>query len=357
MADVSVESQSSAMSPSLWLEKGFGLAFPFIVALVVAAVILLAIGENPIDIFSLMAKESFGSERRIAATLSAATPLLFTAVATAICFRTGVFNVGVEGAFVVGGIAAAFIGFSLPAGMGFTIILFAFAFAALVGAIWLYIPGVLLAKLQVDEVVSTLMLNFVAFGVTGYLVNGPLLSEVSGNNVTPPVHEAAELTRLMPPSTLHAGFIVGILVVIAYAVWARRTPTGFSAAMVGYSQRFSRAVGISVPASIILVMVLSGVVAGFGGASHALGQLHRFSDGFSAGYGFTGMAVALLGRNSAIGIVLGAILFGALASAGTTIQLFSNIPLDLVNIIQGTVMIFAVVEIGRLRFLSRRAAP
>ena len=158
----------------------------------------------------------------------------------------------------------------------------------------------------------------------------------------------------MPPSTLHAGFLVGLLCVAGYGIWCRNTPAGFEGALVGQNPRFARAVGISVPTVIILVMVLSGVIAGLGGASHGLGQMHRFSDGFSPGYGFTGMAVALLARNHPIGILFGAILFGALASAGTTIQLFSSIPLDLVNIIQGTVMIFAVIEAGRLMKLRRR---
>lgn len=336
-----------------WIERSVGLAFPFLVALFVASLVLLTIGENPIDVFALMADESFGSQRRIAATLSAATPLLFTGVATAICFRSGVFNVGVEGAFVVGGLCGTFAGFALPASFGLALIPMAFGAAAVASALWLFVPGYLLARLEVDEVVSTLMLNFVAFGITGYLVNGPLLSELSGNNVTPLVHEAAMLPRLLPPSTLHAGFLLGLLVVIAYGLWARRTPAGFEGALVGSSKRFAMAVGISIPAAIILVMVISGIVSGLGGASHALGQLHRFSDGFSPGYGFTGMAVALLGRNTAIGILLGAILFGALASAGTTIQFFSDIPLDIVNIIEGTVMIFAVVELGRLGILRR----
>ncbi|MCP4319363.1 MAG: ABC transporter permease [Hyphomicrobiales bacterium] len=340
---------------SLWLEKGIGLAFPFLVALLVASLVLLLIGENPIDVFSLMFAESFGTQRRIAATLSAATPLLFTGIATAICFRSGVFNVGVEGALVIGGLCAAFIGFTLPAAMSVTLIPLAFGFAAIVSAIWLYIPGVLLARYEVDEVVSTLMLNFVAFGITGYLVNGPLLSEISGNNVTPLVHEAAQLRRLLPPSTLHAGFLVGVALVVIYGIWTRRTPSGFESALVGQSKRFSSAVGISIPTTIVLVMVLSGVISGMGGASHALGQLHRFADGFSPGYGFTGMAVALLGRNNALGIFLGAVLFGALASAGTTVQLFSDIPLDIVNIIEGTVMIFAVVELGRITLLRRRS--
>ncbi len=336
-------------------ERTLALVFPFVAALVVSGLVLLAVGENPFDVFALMAREAFGSERRIAATLSAATPLLFTAVATAICFRCGVFNVGVEGAFVLAGLAGAFIGFTLPAGFGVALIPLAFAFAALVAALWLYVPGLLLARYSVDEVVSTLMLNFVALGIAGYLVNGPLLSKVSGNNVTPLIHEVAELPRLLPPSTLHAGFYVGLLMVLAYGLWTRRTPSGFEGGLVGLNQRFSRAVGISVPGAIILAMVLSGIVAGFGGASHALGQLHRFAEGFSPGYGFTGMAVALLGRNTAVGILFGAILFGALASAGTTVQFFSDIPLDLVNIVEGTVMIFAVVEISRFAWRRRRS--
>ena len=336
-------------------ERTLALVFPFVAALVVSGLVLLAVGENPFDVFALMAREAFGSERRISATLSAATPLLFTAVATAICFRCGVFNVGVEGAFVLAGLAGAFIGFTLPAGFGVALIPLAFAFAALIAALWLYVPGLLLARYSVDEVVSTLMLNFVALGIAGYLVNGPLLSKVSGNNVTPLIHEVAELPRLLPPSTLHAGFYVGLLMVLAYGLWTRRTPSGFEGGLVGLNQRFSRAVGISVPGAIILAMVLSGIVAGFGGASHALGQLHRFAEGFSPGYGFTGMAVALLGRNTAVGILFGAILFGALASAGTTVQFFSDIPLDLVNIVEGTVMIFAVVEISRFAWRRRRS--
>lgn len=329
---------------------------PVVIAFLVGGVVLALIGENPLDTYALMASEAFGSTRRIAATLSAATPLLFTAVATAICFRTGVFNVGVDGAFVVGGLAAAAAGAMLPATTGWTIVPLAMAAAMAVAAVWLYVPGALLARLNVDEVVTTLMFNFIALGFTGFLVNTVLLSESAGNNTTDTVHAAAKLTRLLPPSTLHSGFLIGLACVLAYAVWTRWTPAGYEARLVGLNQRFARAVGVSIPSTIILVMVISGLVAGLGGASHALGQVYKFSDGFSAGYGFTGMAVALLARNSATGIVFGAVLFGALASAGTTIQLFSDVPLDIVNIIEGTVMIFAVMELGRLTWHRLRRA-
>lgn len=334
------------------LDRGIGLVFPLVVALAVSALVLVAVGENPVAVFGLMASEAFAGEKRIAATLSAATPLLFTGVATAICFRSGVFNVGVDGAFVLGGLAAAFVGFSLPGSLGLALPVLSLAFAMLVGGLWLFIPGVLLARLKVDEVVSTLMLNFVAAGIAGFLVNGPLLSPAAGNNMTPLVAPAAELKRLLPPSTLHAGFVIAMGVLVAYAVWTQRTAIGFEAALTGLNRRFVRAMGISIPSVIITIMIISGLIAGLGGGAHALGQLHRFSEGFSPGYGFTGMAAALLGRNTATGIFFGAILFGALASAGTTVQLFSSIPLDLVNIIQGTVMIFAVVEVARMRLLS-----
>ena len=153
-------SAKTGLPIQVMLEKSIGLAFPFIVAIVVSGIVLLMIGENPLDIFSLMLQEALGSSRRTAATLSAATPLLFTAVATAICFRSGVFNVGVDGAFVIAGLAAATIGYGLSESMGFFIVPVATLGAAVVGMSWLYVPGYLLARLQVDEVVSTLMLNF-----------------------------------------------------------------------------------------------------------------------------------------------------------------------------------------------------
>ena len=328
---------------------------PVAIAFFVGALLLFAIGENPLDIYWLMLNEGFGSARRFAATLSASTPLLFTAVATAICFRAGVFNVGVDGAFILGGLGAAYVGVALPVSMGWGIVPIAILVAMLIAAFWLWIPSILLARLEVDEVVSTLMLNFVALGISGFLVNTILLSQTSGNNTTETIHQVSELSRLMPPSTLHSGFLLGLVCVFGYAVWTKRTPYGFEAELVGLNSRFAHAVGISIPSTIVLVMVISGLVAGIGGASHALGQVHKFTDGFSAGYGFTGMAIALLARNSAIGILFGAILFGALASAGTTVQLFSDIPLDIVNVIEGTVMIFAVIEFGRLT-LWRRAS-
>jgi simple sugar transport system permease protein len=170
------------------------------------------------------------------------------------------------------------------------------------------------------------------------------------NSSTPLVAESAFLPRLLPPSQLSVGIVLALALVIAYGVWVRSTPLGYELRMVGANPRFSAAHGIPVGRVVIVAMLLSGLIGGLGGGVHALGTVHRFVQGFSPGYGFTGIAVALLGRNSALGVVVASILFGALASAGATVQLFSGIPLDIVRVLEGTVMLFAVVQI----FTGRR---
>jgi general nucleoside transport system permease protein len=299
---------------------------PLAIALVVGALLLVASGRNPFEIYGLMVTEGFGGVSRIAATLSAATPILMCAVATAISFRAGVFNVGVEGGFYVGGLAGAVVGFTFTSLPSPVLIVAELAVGAAFGAALMTLPGFLKARLGVDEVVSTLMLNFVAINLTGFLVNTVFLAPRTGNSSTPMIVQSGWLPRLVPSSTFNFGFIIALVLLVAYHLWDRYAPLGFEARMTGQNARFSRAVGIDV---------------------------HRFTAGFSPGYGFTGLAVALLGRNSAIGMLLGSILFGALASAGTTIQLFSDIPIELVDVLQGTVTVFAVVRLGQFTLRRR----
>jgi simple sugar transport system permease protein len=168
------------------------------------------------------------------------------------------------------------------------------------------------------------------------------------------IAEAGWLPRIAPPSTLSLAFILALALLVLYAVWDRLTPLGFEARLNGLNPRFSRAIGIDAQRLILKVMILSGAIGGLAGSAHALGVTHRFVVGFSPGYGWTGLAVALMGRNSAIGMLIGAIVFGALDSAGTTVQLFSDIPLEIVDVLQGVVTIFAVVRFARL---ARRRSP
>jgi len=329
---------------------------PLAIAFFVAGIVLVAADHNPFKVYWLLIEESFGGTRRIAATLAAATPLILTGLATAVAFRAGVFNVGVEGCLYAGGLMAAFVGFTLIDLPAVLLIPAALVAAGLIGALWMLVPGVLKARLDVDEVVTTLMLNFVAIGITAFLTNGIFLAPGAANSMTPLVAAGARLPKLLPPSTLNAGFLIAIACLLLYWWWGKRTVLGFETRLSGLNPRFATAAGIDVPSLVIKMMLLSGLIGGLAGGIHALGTVGRFVAGFSPGYGFTGIAVALLGRNSALGIMLAAILFGALATSGATIQLFSDVPIEIVNVVQGLVMIFAVAKVGLLWSRRKSAA-
>lgn len=333
-----------------------GLALvPIAAALVVGGIVLGATGWDPLSVYRLMLRESFGSWASIESTLAAATPLLFTGLATAIAFRAGVFNVGVEGSFVLGGLAGAWVGAELTGVGGWLVIPVALVAGLVVGGAWAAPPAILRARLGVDEVVTTLMLNFVAISLASWIVNTVLLAEGTANSASPLISERAELPGI-GGGTLTVALPLALVAIAIFAAWIKHSVSGFEVRMTGVNPAFARAAGVSVRRVIVTAMAWSGLVAGLGGAAHALGVVHRFVDGFSPGYGFTGIAIALLARNGAVGIVLASILFGALSSAGATVQLFSDIPLDIVDVLQGTIMIFAAVQVVDVRRRMRRGA-
>lgn len=331
-----------------FLKPLFAALQPLLLALVLGAVVLAIAGHNPLEVYRLLFIESFGSTKRIASTLAAATPLIFTGLATAIAFRTGAFNVGVEGCVNVGGLAAAFVGFTFVSLSGYVLLPMAILASMVVGALWMLIPALLKSRLDVDEVVTTLMLNFIAISLTAWLVNGPLLAPGAANSATPMIDQAARLPKLMRGSTLNAGFLIALGCVVLYWLWGKWAALGFETRIAGMNARFATATGLNVPGLVFRMMLLSGVIGGLAGGVHALGTVFRYVSGFSPGYGFVGIAVALLGRGNAWGMLLAAILFGALATSGATIQLFSDVPIEIVNILQGMVMIFAVARLGNI---------
>lgn len=315
-------------------------AVPVVIALIIGAIALLIGGQQPLEIYGMLVQEAFGDGARINATLTAA-----------IAFRGGVFNVGVEGSFAFAGLAAAVVG-ARVGGMPPVLAITACCVAGiLAGMLVALVPALLRTWLKVDEVVSTLMFNFIVTGVIAWLVQSFFLAPGQANSSTEYVAESAELPPLMPPGQLSAGFLIAIVLVAFYAVWVKRSQLGFEFDAVGGAPRFSSAQGLRVRTVLMTAMLASGAIGGLGGAVHALGVVHRFSVGFSANFGFTGIAIALLARFNPVGVVVGAIAFGALAAAGATVQLFINIPIQLIDILQGTVMMLAVAQfaIPRLR--------
>jgi ABC-type uncharacterized transport system permease subunit len=326
---------------------------PFVIALAVGALVLAVTGRDAVGTYALLVEQSLGGAQAIANTLVAATPILFTGLATSIAFRAGVFNVGVEGSLYVGAFAAAWVGFSFTTLPGPLLVLFAVVLGGLAGVAWAIVPGALRACWRVDEVVTTLMANYVAILLTSYLVNYWFLAPGVANSMSPLVAEQARLSPLLASTQLTLAFPVAIVATFLYWLLFRATTVGYRLRIVGQSPRFATASGIHVARAIVVAMAISGLLGGLAGAFQILAVNYRFIANFSPGYGFTGIAVALLGRNNALGILAAALFFGALANGGSMIQLFSDIPLDLINVVQGTVMIIAVIELRRLGRLVR----
>lgn len=339
---------------SKW-NTGARFAATFLIALTVGAIVISVSRQSPREAYSLLLAGAFGSREGVADTLLCATPLILTGLATGVAFRTGVFNVGVEGCLYLGAFAAAWVGFTFTSLPRWVLIPLAVVLSSLVGGVWSLLPAALKVRLGVDEVVSTIMLNYVAMLFTSYLVNYPFLPPGVANSMSAPVATQARLARLLPPSQLNTSLIWALLAaaIVAWLYW--KTTLGYEMRMVGSNSAFARVCGVNVGAVIYKSMWISGMLGGLAGAAQVLGVNYRFIDGFSPGYGFDGMTVALLANNDPAGIVVGALLFGALRNGGSTIQLFSSIPMSLVDILQAVVVLLVTAELAlpRLRYRKR----
>ena len=323
-------------------------------ALLAGGIILELSGKDALDTYGVLFEWGLGTPRARANSLLAATPIIFTGLGTAIAFRAGIFNVGVEGSLYMGALFAAWVGFTFTDLPALPLIALAFAVGAVAGGLWGLVPGYLKARLRVDEVVTTIMLNYVAIEFTSYMVqSGPFFVPGMANAMSKTVAEQAQLPQLVERSQLNASFVLALLAVVVVIILMSRTRLGFSARMVGDNPLFARWSGIMVGRTILLVMFLSGLFGGLAGAGQVLGVHYNFTARFSRGFGFDGMTIALLGRNSPVGVLIGALLFGALRSGGTTIEVFTDVPIDLVDIVQALIIFFVAIDLN-LDFLSRR---
>jgi simple sugar transport system permease protein len=336
------------MNPVIRVTKLGRVLLPISIALLIGGAVIALSGDNPLLVYGLLLREAFGGLYQIQSTMSSSTVLLFTATATAISFRAGIFSLGAEGSLLAGGLAAAVTGSMLTFAspwIGIPVVLLVATASGVVAAV---VPAVLRAWLDVDEVVTTLLFTFVVAGLVTWLVQSRFQAEGQANSATPYVQESVELPRFTFGPEVSLGFLIGILAVCAYAVWGYKTTSGYSARMLGASPQFAAATGIRTRWVILVVMLATGAVAGLGGGVHLSGLVHRYVDGFSAGYGFTGLAIVLLARFNPWGIIAGAIFFGAITSAGGTVQMFADIPLDIVQVLQGLVMIAVVADFTQL---------
>jgi ABC-type uncharacterized transport system permease subunit len=273
-------------------------------------------------------------------SLVATAPYIFAGLAVALGFRCGLFNIGAEGQLFIGALTSVWVGYSIK-GLPWVIHLpLAVLGGALGGAIWGAIPGFLKARTGAHEVINTIMLNYVAFRLSDYMLTGPM--QRSGYNpVSPPIERSAWLPRFFPdPLRFHAGFFLALAVAAVVYVFLWKTTWGFEIRTVGANPDAARYAGISVTRNFVLAMALSGALAGLAGANEVLGVNHYLAQGFSSGYGFDSIALALLGRSHPVGVVLASLLWGLLRAGAIRMQSRARIPIDIIGIIQAMVIVF-----------------
>ncbi|MBP1702065.1 MAG: putative transporter permease protein [Chloroflexi bacterium] len=290
-------------------------------------------------------------------SLVAATPYIFGGLSVALGFRVGLFNIGAEGQIFMGAIFAAFVGYSITGLPALIHIPLTFLAGALGGAFWGFIPGWLKAKTGAHEVINTIMLNYIAFRLSDYLLTGPMQRPDSFNPVSPTIMDSAKLTRFFDdPIRLHLGFIIALG--MAWLVWwfLFKTEWGFYLRSVGANLHAARYAGMNVPLAIILGMTLAGALAGMAGGNEVLGVNYNLAMAFSSGYGFDSIAIALMGKSHPLGVVLAALLFGALRNGATSMMLATGIPIDIISIVQAFVLVFVAAP-AIIRTIYRLKPP
>jgi general nucleoside transport system permease protein len=328
------------------------------------------------DAYSALFTGAFGSPSRILAALQsgnaedirkainpffeslvAATPYIFGGLAVALGFRAGLFNIGAEGQIFVGAIFAAYVGYSFQGVPAFLHVPMAFLAGAIGGGLWGFIPGWLKAKTGGHEVINTMMMNYIAFRLSDWLLTGPMKRPGTPNPVSPTITDSAKLYRFFgDPIRFHLGFFIALGVAWLVYWFLFKTKWGFDLRAVGSNPHAARYAGMVVPLTIILAMVLSGALAGMAGANEVLGVNYNLAMAFSSGYGWDSIALALLGKSHPAGVVISALLFGALRNGATNMQLKTDIPIDIISVLQAFILVFVAAP-AVIRTIYRLKAP
>lgn len=331
-----------------------------VVALLLGGVVMLLTGVDFGRIglaYSALFIGAFGSISAISETLTAAAPVTLAALGIALGFRAGLFNIGAEGQMIVGGLASVYIGFAVTGLPIFIHLPLALLAGAIMGALWGALPGWLKAATGAHEVITTIMLNLVAMQLTTFLLRNPPLqrpgrTDAISQNVLPSAQLPKLLDWIDPNLRLNAGILLALVMVFLLYWLLFRTTTGFEFRAAGLNPSAARYAGMRSSLITVVVMALAGALAGLAGANQVLGVLGRATIGFTAGAGFNGIAVALLGRSHPVGVLLAGILFGALEAGGRQMQVAAGVRIDLISIIQALIIAFVAAPL-----LMRAAFP
>lgn len=333
--------------------------FAVLLAFGIGIFLLLALGANPFEAYYALLNGALGNVSGITQALTKATPLLLVGVGICIAFRGGVINIGGEGQIIVGATAATALALALDSWTGWMLLPLTLLVGALAGAVWGGIAGLLKAFLNVNEILSTVMLNQIALQLMNYLLRGPLLDPKqieAGTNIpqSAALPEQVWLTRLVPRTLFHSGAILAVVLAIAVYFLLWRTTIGYRIRTVGLNPAAARYAGIPVAQYLTLSLVLSGAFAGLAGAVEVVGVHHRMLEGLSGGYGFSGIVAALFGKLHPLGTIPASFLFGALLVGADKMQRTVQVPNSLVIVLNGLVVLFVVASELYARRRARR---
>ena len=318
------------------------------------ALLILAAGKNPLLAYAALLRGAFGSWDRIGVGLNKATPYMLTGVGVVLCFRAKVINIGGEGQIALGGLAATAVALALPQAPSLALPLVAVAAGALAGGAWAGLAALIRLRRGVHEVLVTLLLNFVGVLIVSEALQGAMGEPGAGFPQSPLLARAAWLPRFARGSDLHAGILVALAAIVVGHVLLWRTPFGFRLRVFGASAPAAAYAGISPPRTMLAVMALAGALAGLAGGIEVLGVHYRLIDGFSHGFGFNAVAIALLAGLNPIAILPAGLFFGFLETGALAMQRAVGVPSSLVSVIQGLTMVFILSAMG-LSALRRRA--
>lgn len=310
-----------------------------ILAFVIGGIIMAALGANPFDAVKYLFQGAFGSKANIGTTLTKATPLMFTSLCACFAYKCGVFNLGGEGQFLMGSIAA-FVTAYFSGVTGFAGVLLALLAGTLAGGIWGMIPGLLKIGRGQNEMIISIMLNYVATLFMGVIYT----SWIRDASVpqTPAIDDAVHLPRIISGMRMTWGLVIAVVVGLLLYYFLFWTSPGFKLRAVGLNQTASRFNGFPVRRYMLMSFIVSGAIAGLGGGAELLGTQFRLINGFGAGYGFDGVAMALIGQLHPIATMVVALFFAVLRVGSTTMQAATGVPTSVSDIIQALVIVFSV---------------
>lgn len=331
-----------------------------LLAFLVGGIIIVSIGKSPIEAYSFLFRGAFGSKSALATTFVKATPLIFTGLAATFAYRCGVFNLGAEGQFIMGSIGSIVVATMLPKAVALPaplIFIISILAGVALGGFWGALPGLLKVLRGLNELIVSILLNYVAALFMSYLVNGPMME--GSIPQTAAVAEGLRIPLLSNTLRIHYGFFAALIVALLVYYFLFQTSKGLQLRSVGLNQTASKVYGINVNRFVLISFIISGAIAGLGGSIEVHGNAFRLMPGYGNGFGFDGVAIALIGQLDPIGTVIAACFYAALRTGANMMQVASGIPTSVVAIVQALIIIFviagsAITNLPRIKAFSQK---